>query len=692
MQVPINWLRDYVEIPVGVEELARRLTMAGIAVEYIDQTIPEAPVLHLELTPNRADCLGIMHVAREVAAVTGGALHLPQPPAGEAGGEAAEYVTVEILAPELCSRYLARVFTAVNHQPAPLWMQERLQAAGVRPINAMVDITNYVMLETGQPLHAFDFNYLRGRRIEVRRARPGEKISTLDGTERCLDPETLVIADQERAVALAGIMGGANSEITDQTATVLLESAHFNGVNIRQTSRRLGLRTESSLRFEKGRDIEMVAWAADRAAQLVRELGVGTVVGGHVDCYLKPWAAKTIVVRVERVNTLLGTQIPGPEMIALLQRLGLAVEVRSAQEFTVAVPAHRLDLEREIDIVEEVARLYGYDRIPLSLPATAVIPETQKPDRQLAELCRQVMIAGGLTEVINFSFEHPAALDRIRLAPADIRRQGWQVANPLHEGQRLLRTSLLPGLLETAARNASRQQPEIAIFEIGRVYFPSPAGSESRLPDERVYLGALLTGRPERHWQVGGRPWDYYYLKGLVEELLVLTGIKGAEFAALADDPSYHPGKTALLSLAAGDPFGRLGEIHPDVTANYDFTAPVFALELELSRLLPELRLVRTSEEQVRFPSVTRDLAFLVPDQVPAAEVEKAIWRFGQPLLRRLSLFDLYQGPNLPAGTRSLAYALLYQAADRTLTDGEVNLVHQRIVNETEQTLGIKLR
>lgn len=714
MRVPISWLKEYVDIELPVEELASRLTMAGIMLENIEQFSPREKVLELELTPNRSDCLGIINVAREVAVVTGATLHLPEIKtselAGEGGETAADYTSVEIAAPELCGRYLARIIKNVRVAPSPLWMQERLQAAGIRPISNVVDVTNYVMLETGQPLHAFDYHRLAEHRIVVRRARPGETMHTLDGEERELDPEMLVIADARRPVALAGIMGGLDSEVTEQTRTVLLESAHFERVNNRQSARKMGMRTESSLRFEKGTDIAGVAWAADRAVQLMVQIGAGQAVEGAVDVYLNHWFPRDIFLRVSRVNQLLGTRLSQQEVAELLKRLGLDVRLQGGEGMLVSVPSYRQDLEREEDLVEEVARLYGYDKIPTTLPVGATTPGIKNRKQRLEDRCRDLMVASGLTEVITFSFVNPGVFDRIRLAAGDPRRRVLMLANPLNEDMRVLRTTLIPNLLETAARNFNRRVVDLGIFELGRVFWPKPShesatvqvGSASlflsdslnqsrELPDERTFLGGLSMGSGFASWDTPAQPLDFFYLKGVLEELLEGLGAEDCRFVQVADQPTFHPGRTACVQVA-GQPVGVIGEVHPEVMELYGINRRVTVFEIDLELLFPLLSEGRAYRPLPRFPAVQRDLALVVSDRFPAEEIAGCIRELGRPLLERVELFDLYRGGNIPAGHRSLAFSLSFRASDRTLTDDEVNQVHQEIVAGLGRAFDARLR
>lgn len=642
-------------------------------------------VLELDLTPNRGDCLSMLGVAREVAALYG--LELKMPPVLPSGkGEADSCIEIEIAAPELCGRYAGRVFRSIKTGPAPLWMQVRLRLAGMRPINNIVDITNYVMLELGQPLHAFDYEVLRGRRIIVRRAAPGEVLITLDGIRRELSPEDLVIADAERAVAVAGVMGGLDTEVTPATATVLLESANFNPKCIRRTARALGIRSEASLRFEKGVNIEGAVLAADRTARLIEETGAGRAVPGVVDCYPVPPQPRTVVVRPAKLEEILGVPLPRNEALQWLERLGFGVR-ENGQQWVISVPAFRPDVGIEEDIVEEVARIYGYDQVPPTLPFGETTPGRRSPDE--AFLCRvSEFLAGlGLTEVVTYSFVNPVYFDHLRLPVNDPLRKAIRLKNPSSEEQSVLRTMILPGLIEVLARNFSRRVENAAVFELGRVF--CPRGTEE-LPEERLKLGLAVMGKGPRGWEHPAREMDFFYLKGIVEALFRGVGIKEPVFIPLGDHPSLHPGRAARILVDTGEA-GFMGELHPEVLEAFEIGNRAVVAEFDIPALI-SARKAAAFVELPRFPGVVRDIAFLLPHEIPAAAVREAIKAAAGELLRNLELFDVYKGPKLPEGTRSLAFSMLFQAADRTLTDEEVASRINVIVQKLEKEFGAVLR
>ncbi|BAS28333.1 phenylalanine--tRNA ligase subunit beta [Limnochorda pilosa] len=642
-------------------------------------------VLEFEIYPNRPDCLSVLGLAREWHAVSGAPLREPRIRLEEGPSPVEERVEVIVEAPDLCPRYAARVVEGVRIAPSPPWMQERLLQAGMRPINNVVDVTNYVMLEMGQPLHAFDADRVRAgsggkAALVVRRAREGERIVTLDGAERSLTPEMLLIAGRCQPLVIAGIMGGEEAEVHPGTSEVVLESAHFHGPSIRRTSRLLGLRSESSLRFEKGLDPDLVPLALDRAAALVAELAGGRVARGRIDVYPVPKERAWVSLSAERVNRLLGTRLAPEEMAASLRALDF--EVREAPGgLRARAPVGRVDVEREADLVEEIGRLYGYDRIEPTIPASTQVggPGTTYHGR---DRIRDVLVAAGLSEAVTYSFVDPEDLRRLEVPEED-----WlRLENPLSREQSVMRGSLLPGLILAARLNLSRSQygeeGGVALFELGRVFH--------REAPEEERLGLLLTGRhPVRSWQ-GRRDVHFFDLKGLLEAVADLLGV------ALVLEPDagypYHPGQSARWVLD-GSLIGRLGALHPRAQQRFDLAGrwprPIYAAEVRVAPLvgLAGPPLARTPST---FPSVTRDLALLVPRELPAARVTETVREAGGPLLESLELFDRYQGEQVGGGRVSLAYRLSFRA-DRTLTDAEVNDRIRAILDALEG-VGVRVR
>ncbi len=650
----------------------------------------ERHVLELEIYPNRPDCLSVLGVAREVAALAGSPLRPPADTVQESGPPVASLASLEVREPTLCPRYVARVIEGVRVGPSPLWLQHRLRAAGMRPINNVVDVTNYVMLETGQPLHAFDYDKLAGHRIVVRRARKGEQLVTLDGVERNLDEETLVIADAERPLVVAGIMGGVEAEVDENTRNILLESAYFDPVSIRRTARRLGMGTESSYRFERGTDPGAPARVADRAAQLIVELAGGRVARGRLEVRNRDaFRAVEITLRARRLNNLLGTQISPAEIKRLLRHLGFEVELEGDGVLSVRVPTFRRDVEREADLVEEVARLHGYDRIPATLPSGASRPGGRVPPLELTSRVRQSLLGLGLSEAVTYTFVGPKVWDALRLPAESPLRHCVPIRNPLSEEQSLLRTTLVPGLLEVARRNAARRNRAVHLFEVGTTFWPARLPI-TELPEERHTLGLFMMGTwPEPTWDRRPRAADFFDLKGVVEELLAALGLD-ATVRSEADRPYLHPGRAAQL-YARDQALGYLGEVHPDVAESFDLPERAYVAEIDLDRLLPLVQHEIRYQPISRHPVVERDLALIVPREVPAATVEATLAQAGGNLLRSIRLFDVYQGEPVPDGFRSLAYSLRFQAPDRTLTDEEVNALVQAMA-DAAASLGATLR
>ncbi|HEV8338168.1 MAG TPA: phenylalanine--tRNA ligase subunit beta [bacterium] len=709
MRVPLDWLRELVAIEVPPEALVQRLPMLGLGSEGIDR-VGDEPVLDLETAANRPDLLSILGVAREIAAAWRLEVRPPAISLSEGPTPASDAADVTIEDPIWCPRYTAHVITGVRVGPSPAWMVRRLEAAGIRSVSNIVDVTNYVMLEQGEPLHAFDLDGLRGRRIEVRRARAGEPLVTLDGVARTLDPEMLVIADAARAVALAGVMGGGDSEISAGTTRVLLEAAAFDGAQVRRTSRRLGLRTESSVRFERGVDPRIVLDAARRAAALIVEVGGGEVLAGVIDRYPAPARAPQIALRLARIPRLLGVEVPADEVEAILRRLGCALEPAS-DGFTVTAPPGRLDLQREEDLIEEVARHYGYDRLPETTPVAATQAGSRAESLESQDAARDVLIRAGLSEAVTLSLISPGVFDRLGLPPEDGRRRAVTLLNPLLSDHTHLRTMILPGLLEATRVNLSRRIEDVHLFEIGRTFHLSvsaassrrSAGTPSPPPEgpagaagiaERRTLGVAMRGRLRHGWNVGAEAAEitFFDLKGVLEalwsELRVAPETIAAEPAA---HPWLHPGRSARL-LLGGQEIGVLGELHPGAAQRFDLTGRVYAAEIDLDAILPHATLRRRFVPLPRHPAVERDLALFVPTAVPQSQVLHVIAEAGGTLLEAAELFDVYEGAQAPAGRRSLAYALRFRAADRTLTGDEVDGVMAAIHRALETELDARPR
>lgn len=644
-------------------------------------------ILELELTPNRGDCMSMVGVAREVAALLGEELRMPQTGVAQSDPDVQGMVNIDIDDPDLCSRYVARLFRNIRIGPSPSWMQERLRAAGVRPISNLVDITNYVMMELGQPLHAFDFDTLREGHIIVRRGRKGETLVSLDGNERKLSEDMLVIADPGGPVAVAGVMGGLATEVTDNTVNVLLESAHFNPISIRRTSRALGLRSESSSRFEKGIDVTGCLRAADRAARLLLDMAAGEVAQGAADNYPARPVPKTVMIRPERVDHVLGVQVDRQDIVNILNGLEFQVKEKDS-DLLVTVPGHRVDVSLEEDLIEEVARIYGYNRVPYTLPYGSST-RGARTSRQAFEVAVKDCLASlGLDEVVTYSFTSPSTLDRAALPPESSLRNVIHLQNPLSEEQSVMRIMMLPGILEVLQRNASRRINDLAVFEVGKVFLPS---KPDPLPLEKQFLAAAAMGSSEAGWNSPGQPYDFYYIKGILETLLDRMGIKGHTLDRETENSLFHPGKAARVTLGE-DLIGVIGEIHPDVMENYNLPKSAVGMEIDFEMLLRLSGQVRKYRPLPRFPGIERDLALVVRQDVSARDITRVIKKFGGPFLQEIKLFDVYRGGQVKEGLQSMAFSLKFQAGDRTLTDQEINGFVTAVAQALAGQFGAELR
>ncbi|HEY8392581.1 MAG TPA: phenylalanine--tRNA ligase subunit beta [Capillibacterium sp.] len=647
-------------------------------------------VLVFELTPNRADCYGMLNVAREVAALTNTKIKLPSFSVQEGEEPIGDLATVEVVNPELAPRYAGRVLLDVRVGESPLWLKTRLLAAGMRPINNLVDLTNYVMLEYNQPLHAFDLNQMASGKIVVRSARLDESIKTLDGEERKLHPGQLVIADAERAQCIAGVMGGFDSEVTASTRKIFLESAYFTPVCIRRTAQELAIQSEAAIRFGKGLDPATVPQALDRVAYFAQQLGVARIAKGVIDQNTIPAATRKIWFRPERINALLGTELETGYIREIFQRLDFKMEENGTDGKTyVLPPSYRLDIENEADLAEEVARIYGYNEIPATYHAAQVIGKLT-PEQEFTAKTRKILQGLGLSEIITYSFHGEKMFDRLHIPAGHPLRQAVRMKVPLSEEGSLMRTTLLAGVLETLSYNASRNRHDLQVFEIAHVYHPKARNDE--LPDEPLHLAGGLSGRLEEPgWNQSDREVDFYDGKGVLETLLSHLRVKGVSYRR-GEHPAMHPGRTALIT-AAGRQIGFVGEIHPAVKKEFNLTAPVVLFELNLTELW------QAAEKEViyvtplpKFPPILRDLAFLVPEKVPAQDLINLFHEVSGDKLEVVNLFDVYQGDKIPSGYRSLAFSLTFRLPDRTLQDEEVNTVMEKIVKAAAERYQAQLR
>ena len=809
MQVSIKWLKDYIDIEIGAEELAERLTMAGIPVENViradegldkvvtgkieqlekhpdsdhmlvcmmnvggsellqivtgapnvkqgqivpvalvganlpcgkkiakgklrgvvsngmlcsadelkldldslpedqkhgiyilpDDTpigIPAAGVLGLddvilefELTANRGDCFSVFGLLNEVSIVTGKPIKLPTIIVKEDDSrEASDMIKIGIDAPELCSRFSARVLTDVKLAPSPTWMQQRLEGAGIRSINNVVDVTNFVMVEIGQPMHAYDYDEIVGQSLTARRAVAGERLHTLDDSNRPAKGGELVIADAEKAAGLAGVMGGFETEITEKTKTVVLEAANFNSASIRRTSRAVGLHSEASGRFERVVDINKTILALDRAAQLLQEMGACKVVHGIVDNYPQPKSKTTIEFTIEAINNRLGTVLSAKEILAILNKLGGEI-VADGDHYVFKVPTFRTDLTIVEDLSEEVARIYGYDRIESTLPYGRTVQGHQSPAQNFVDQIKDVLPRLGMNEELSFVFTNDAMFDRLNV-PADSElRKAVPIMNPLNDETPLVRTTLLSSVLENAARNFSRKNEDVRLFEIAPVFYPK-ALPITEQPLERLKLAGMLSGRREpKGWNQQSNEVDFYDLKGIVEELFERLSInkytveRGEHFA-------MHPGKTAAFNKGK-ETLITLGELHPKVASAFGFNKKIYVFEADVSTLMKYTTKAFHCESLPKYPSITRDLAILVDVDTQAGDVEKVIVKNGGKFFSGVTLFDVYSGKNIAADKKSLAFTIKFQSGDRTLTDAEADEAFSAILAAVEKNCDAQLR
>jgi phenylalanyl-tRNA synthetase beta chain len=667
---------------------------AAIGVPLGDVVSTGSRELEVGITPNRGDVASVIGVAREVQALFGGELRLPETTPPEVGPPAERDVRVEIQAPDDCYRYVARLVRGVTVGPSPDWLVDKLSASGIRTINNIVDITNLVLLEFGQPLHAFDVAKLSSDLVCVRRATRDEKLPTLDGATRVLQPEDLVIADARGAIALAGVMGGAGSEVSDATTNVLIESAHFEPKRVRLGARRHGLRTEASYRFERGVDRAGIDRAADRAAQLMAELAGGEVARGAVVAQgaAVPFT-ETISFRPQRANKLLGTSLGSKEMRDLLDRVGVSSTESSAEsgELICTVPSHRNDLHIHQDLTEEVARVFGYENIPTTEPV-GILRATRPPRVWLlAEQARDSLVASGLNECQTLPFLSPDWIDALRLDPDDPRRSGPRITNPIHEDQPLLRTTLLPSVLRLVHQNRSRQTDRIEVFELSRLFGRPETGCESDLPSERLNLVAAIVERQEPQLWGAAQPVPLFFrAKGMAKKLLNQMGYV-AWFPSERIPPYLHPGSAAGIEVD-GTMIGALGELHPDVAASFELDVPCAVIELDLAALEGVRPQPHAFEEVSRQPHVARDIAVLVDASQPAGDVLEAIRQAGGKDLERVEIFDRYTGKGVPDGRVSLAFRMVFQRADRTLKDEEVTKSTDRVVRMLAHRFNAELR
>lgn len=647
-------------------------------------------VIDIDLTSNRADCFSILGLAREISAITGCPLKMPAMEVAEAaGGQASDYVHIKIAAPELCSRFSTRVLKDIKIAPSPEWMQNRLRACGVRPISNVVDVTNYVMLELGQPMHAYDADKVAGRTLIVRRAEEGEKLITLDDKERILNSSMITIGDAEKAAGLGGVMGGLLTEVTDATKNVILEAASFHGPSIRRTSRALGLRSEASGRFERGVDTMLTHNALNRAAHLLEQMGACETFCGIVEDYPEPVKPAVITTTPEKINGCIGFVISSEEIVSILQKLGFGVEEKDA-ELVITAPSWRRDIECDADISEEIARMHGYDYIESHQPELTITQGRQSVLDDVKDAVQDYMAAAGLNEMMTYSFIKATAFDKMLLPADDSRRSCIELLNPITDAFSVMRTTMIPSALQTASFNLRNHNDSVALFEVGRIFLPKalPLTEDA---EERPVLTAVISGKREPlNWCAAKENVDFYDMKGLVEGLLAALQVQDYTLVRSAA-PYLHPGKSCDIVLN-GKVIGSFGEVHPTAQENFELDQTTYVLEMAVEPLVTSATAVPKYQHLPKYPAMSRDIAVVVPLEVSNEEIEAVIRANAGELLRAVRVFDIYTGKQVAAGCKSMAFNLTYQAVDRTLTDAEVDASMKQVIAQVAEAYKAKLR
>lgn len=648
-------------------------------------------VLEFELTANRADCFSVFGLVREIAAITGNKPHFPEIKVNEDDNtKLNDIFSVEIADPDLCSRFSTRMLKNVKIGPSPEWMQQRLEGAGIRSINNVVDVTNFVMIELGHPMHAYDYDKITGKKLIARRAIEGEELHTLDDTSRKAKGEMLVIADSEKAAGLAGIMGGFETEITDTTTTVVLESADFYGPCIRRTARACGLSSEASGRFERGVDSETTIKALDRAAQLLQEMGACTVCEGIVDVYPNPKQANYVTFTPEQINNHLGTNIAKDVMLNIITSVGFDVTKDENDEITVKVPSWRNDVTCMADISEEIARLHGFDKIKSTLPNGVSMQGTQSAKQAFIDKVKASLSSQGLYETISFALTNEETFNKLNIPQDSPLRKAVPIMNPLSDEYPLVRTTLLSSIFDNLARNLARKNDDVALFEVGSVFFPK-ALPVTELPDEVVKIAGAITGRRNAQgWNQTNDMVDFYDAKGIIEELL--ANLRVTRYTVEAGTHyAMHPGKTALFKKGR-DVIATVGEVHPAVLSAYGITKPVYIFELDATIVMKYMAKDLKYKALPKYPATSRDLAMLVDVDVNAADIEKAMTKAAGQNLTQITLFDVYTGKQVEEGQKSLAFSLTFQSNDKTLTDAEIDPAIEKIVAKLQKDFNANLR
>ena len=646
-------------------------------------------VFDLEITPNRADCLSVVGVAREIAAVLNIPFKLPEVKLKNKSNEINEQARVTVKDPLLCPRYLARIIRNVKISPSPFWLQRRLEKVGLRAINNVVDATNYVLMELGHPLHAFDYDRISNHHIIVRRAVKGEKFNTLDNVEHTLDDDMLVIADEDKPIALAGIMGGNNSQVGEETSNLLIESAYFDAINIRRTSKKLGLITESSYRFERGTDFEMAAKAINRVTFLIQEIAGGKIIEGLIDQYPQKITPYYIILRPKQVNRILGIEVPKEQILDLLNRLGFECNLESNSTVKVKVPAFRREVSREIDLIEEIARIYKYDEIPSAVPQWESLE--YKPDQEflLEKEVKNFLVSMGFFEVMNYSFSSEDGFKKLGIEDSFYYTKAVKIKNPLSREYSFLRTTLLENILEALLRNISYNLHNLKLFEVGKIFLTQ---GNDYLPEERKMAAGAICGMiEESYWQEKSSEVDFHYLKGVIVTLLENLGIEDYKMEKGAN-MIFHPKHSARIITSNGQEIGQIGKISLWIAEKYNFSFPIYIFELDMLTLLENQNLKKGYCPISKYPTVIRDVALVVPEEISYFQVSSQIKETGGEIITQIKLFDVYKGKQIDKGYKGFTYSIVYQSKKKTLTDEEVNLIHAKVLRALDENFKIRIR
>lgn len=682
MRISYNWLKEYVDMKLPVEKLAETLTMAGLAVESI-RKIGDDSILEIEVTSNRADCLSVIGVAREVAALTGKKLSIPPPVklgTGSKEQRVGEKVSIKVEDKKLCPRYTARIIHNVKVGESPTWLKNRIEAMNLRPVNNIVDITNLCLFETGEPMHAFDLDKI-SERVIIRRSGSGEKITVIDGSEKILDGSQLVIADNTRPIAIAGVMGALNTEVTYSTENILLEAAYFDPVSIRRTAKSLGISTESSYRFERKVDVENIKYASDRAAGLMLELAGGQI-GELLDIGKGPGAKKEVDFRYSRCNAILGEEIPPSVSKKILNSLGIKIVKSQKDKAKLRIPSFRNDLSGEIDIIEEVARIYGYDKIPVTIPNIVEEGSRISSDMAIGKLIRQNLASLGLDEIMTYSLLSKKLLDMALLSDKDT----IEMKNPLNSEQEMMRPSLIPGMLLSLVWNMNRRTKDLGLFELGNIYIKNSEGKFI----ERKSMCIGMAGQAYSSWAGGSRQSDFFSLKGIVETLFSELGIESASFKH-AKNSAFASSSCAAIEIS-GEAVGMLGEVNKRVLANFDIKEKVYAAEIDVNSLSKHISPKKRFKEMPKYPSSSRDISIVVSGGILNADIVLLMRETAGAILKEIKLIDRYAGKQIPEGKTGLTYRLEYQDPGKTLEDRDIQSVHAAIIHRLEEKFSARLR